>query len=81
MKSMNITLPDSMIEFIEQQVAAHESPSASDYFRDLVRADQKRHAKEQLEQVLLSAINSGDPVDVTQEMVEEAQQRLRNRST
>lgn len=44
------------------------------------RADQKRHAKEQLEQVLLSAINSGDAIEVTSEMVDEVRQRLRART-
>jgi hypothetical protein len=45
-----------------------------------VRADQKRHAKEQLQQILLNAINSGDPIDVTPGMVEGVRQRLRARA-
>ncbi len=45
--------------------------SASEYLRDLVRADQKRHAKAQLEQVLLSAMGSGDGGELTEEMVGE----------
>jgi hypothetical protein len=45
-----------------------------------MRPDQKRHAKQQLEQILLNAINSGDPTDVTTEMVEEVRQRLRRRA-
>jgi len=80
MQTMNISLPDPMKEFVEEQVSAGAYSSASEYVRELVRADQKRHAKEQLEQMLLKAINSGDPMEVTPEMVEEVRQRLRTRA-
>jgi antitoxin ParD1/3/4 len=78
---MEISLSESMERFVEEQVAAGEHSSASDYVRALVRADQKRHAKEQLEQVLVSAMNSGDPMDLTEEMVEQVRQRLRGRAS
>ena len=80
MQTMNISLPDPMKQFVEEQVSAGAYSSASEYVRELVPADQKRHAKEQLEQILLNAINSGDPIDVTPEMVEEVRQRLRARA-
>jgi len=80
MQTMNISLPDPMKQYVEEQVSAGAYSSASEYVRELVRADQKRHAKEQLEQILLNAINSGDPVEVTPEMVEEVKQRLRARA-
>jgi hypothetical protein len=47
----------------------------SEYIRELIRADQKRHAKAQLEQVFLSAVNFGDPMEVTPEMVEQVRLR------
>ena len=80
MQTMNISLPDPMKQFVEDQVTAGSYSSASEYVRELVRADQKRHAKEQLEQVLLSAINSGDPIEVTPEMINEVRQRLQARA-
>lgn len=80
MQTMNISLPDPMKQFVEEQVSAGAYSSASEYVRELVRADQKRHAKEQLEQILLNAINSGDPIDVTPKMVEEVRKRLRARA-
>jgi antitoxin ParD1/3/4 len=69
-----------MKQFVEDQVTAGAYSSASEYMRELVRADQKRQAKEQLEQVLLSAINSGGPIEVTPEMIEEVRQRLHARA-
>jgi antitoxin ParD1/3/4 len=80
MQTMNISLPDPMKQYVEEQVIAGAYSSASEYVRELVRADQKRHAKEQLEQILLSAINSGDPIEVTPEMIEDVRQTLRARA-
>ena len=80
MQTMNISLPDPMKQFVEDQVTAGAYSSASEYVRELVRADQKRHGKEQLEQVLLSAINSGDPIEVTPEMINEVRKRLQDRA-
>jgi antitoxin ParD1/3/4 len=80
MQTMNISLPDPMKQYVEEQVSAGAYSSASEYVRELVRADQKRHAKEQLERILMSAINSGDPIDFTPELVEGIRQRLRARA-
>ncbi|MGB7554229.1 MAG: type II toxin-antitoxin system ParD family antitoxin [Candidatus Korobacteraceae bacterium] len=80
MQTMNISLPDPMKQYVEEQVNTGAYSSASEYVRELVRADQKRHAKEQLEEILLSAINSGNPIDVTPEMLKEVRQRLRARA-
>ena len=80
MQTMNISLPDPMKHFVEEQVSAGAYSSASEYVRELVRANQKRHAKERLEQILLKAINSGEPIEGTPEVVEEVRQRLRARA-
>lgn len=40
MATMNISLPDQMKEWIEQQVATGRYANASDYVRDLIREDQ-----------------------------------------
>jgi antitoxin ParD1/3/4 len=80
MQTMNISLPDPMKEYVEERVSAGAYSSASEYVRELVRADQKRHAKEQLERILLNAVNSGDPFEVTPEMLEDIKLKLRTRS-
>lgn len=59
MKSMNISLPDSMRTYVENQVASGGYSTASEYFRQLVRADQKRQANERLEALLLEGLESG----------------------
>ena len=67
MQTMNISLPDTMKQFVEEQVAAGAYSSASEYIRDLLRAEQKRQAKERLEQTLLDSLNSGDAIEATPE--------------
>jgi antitoxin ParD1/3/4 len=82
-QTITISLLGPMKQFVEDQVASGEYGSVSAYIGSLVRADQKRQAKAQLEQVLVSALQSqeGDPMDVTSEIVEEFRQRLHSRTS
>jgi antitoxin ParD1/3/4 len=58
MQSMNISLPDPMKQFVDGQVAQGRYSSASEYVRELIRADERRKAQEQLEAKLLEGLNS-----------------------
>lgn len=42
MKSMNVTLPDPMKDWVRKQIEGGKYASASDYVRDLIRRDQER---------------------------------------
>lgn len=64
---MNISLPDPLKEYIEEQVSAGNYSSASEYVRELVRHDQTRKAKEVLERTLDAALREGAPEQVTAE--------------
>jgi len=80
MQTMNISLPDPMKQYVEEQVSAGGYSSASEYVRELVRADQKRRDKEQLEQVLIQSLRSGEAIDITPEMIEDVRKRLCSRA-
>ena|ERR1700678_975023 len=80
MQTMNISLPDPMKQYVEEQVAAGAYSSASEYIRELVRAAQKRQAKEQLELMLLQALKEGDAVEATPEWWDALQREMRDRS-
>jgi antitoxin ParD1/3/4 len=67
MQTMNISLPDPMKQFVEEQVTAGDYSSASEYMRELLRADQKRTAKEQLERTLLESLLEGEAQEATPE--------------
>jgi antitoxin ParD1/3/4 len=45
MATMNVSLPDSMKEWVEAQTATGRYANVSDYVRDLIRKDQERAAK------------------------------------
>jgi len=61
MTSMNISLPQELKKYIAQRTKAGYS-TPSEYVRELVRLDQKRHAQERLDALLLEGLNSGKPL-------------------
>jgi antitoxin ParD1/3/4 len=64
MESMNISLPEPLKEFVDGQIAEGRYSSASEYVRELIRADEKRKAEERLETLLLEGL-SGDESKLT----------------
>ncbi|WP_155748744.1 type II toxin-antitoxin system ParD family antitoxin [Scytonema sp. UIC 10036] len=74
---MNISLPDSMRVYVEEQVASGSYSSASEYFRELVRLDQKRKAQERLEGMLLESLRSGPATAMTPQDWEDIRQAVR----
>jgi antitoxin ParD1/3/4 len=71
MTTLTISLPGSLCAFVESEVAAKEYESTSDYFRSLLRAEQKRQSKQQLEEMLLDGMKLGEPVALTPEIWDE----------
>ncbi len=66
MQSMNISLPDPLKKFVDDQVAEGRYSSVSEYVRELIRADERRRATDRLEALLLDGI-SGEATELTQE--------------
>lgn len=64
MSTMNISLPDPMKAFVDEQVAVRGYGSSSEYVRDLIRKDGDR---QKLRSLLLAGAESGptEPVDAT----------------
>jgi antitoxin ParD1/3/4 len=58
MKSMNISLPEPLKEFVDGQIATRRYSSATAYVRALIRADAKRKAEDELKAKLLEGLNS-----------------------
>jgi antitoxin ParD1/3/4 len=56
MQSMNISLPEPLKQFVDGQIATGRYSSASEYVRELIRADEKRKADDQLEALLLEGL-------------------------
>jgi antitoxin ParD1/3/4 len=67
MTTMNISLPDEMKAFIEAEMATEGFASASEYLRTLIRAAQKRRAKQALEEKFREALESGPATPMTKD--------------
>ena len=60
MESMNISLPEPLKQFVDGQISTGRYSSASEYVRELIRADEKRKAEEQLEAKLLEGLDGAE---------------------
>jgi len=79
METMNIALPESMKHFVQERVSEGGYSSASEYVRELIRADRKRMAEERIDALLLEGLDSGEPIPVTKEYWEEKKRKLTER--
>ncbi len=83
MTTINITLPDEMKTFVESEVSNGGYGGAGEYLHALIREQQKRRAREELEAKLLEGIQSGEATPMTPEdwkdLKQEALARLANR--
>ena len=66
MQSMNISLPEPLKQFVDDQIAAGRYSSVSEYVRELIRDDEKRKAEDRLEALLLEGLE-GDESPLTRE--------------
>jgi len=67
MLTINISLPDHLKEFVDNQVESGGYSSVSDYVRDLIRIDEKRKTQEKLEALLMEGIQSSEPTEMTRQ--------------
>jgi antitoxin ParD1/3/4 len=58
MSTMNISLPDSQAEYVKGCVESEGYQTISEYFRYLVREDQKRKAEAVINTLILEGLNS-----------------------
>lgn len=60
MATMNVSLPDGMKHWVEQQAESGRYSNASDYVRDLIRRDQEQAARvAHIQQLVNEGIASG----------------------
>ncbi len=78
MTTMNISLPDALKSFVDEQVVQRGYGTSSEYVRELIRKDQDRT---RLRGLLLQGAEStpGKPVDA--EYFGELRDRVRRRAT
>jgi antitoxin ParD1/3/4 len=74
MNTMNISLPDSLKSFVDEQVAKRGYATSSEYVRELIRADQDR---EGLRQLLLEGAASKTTTAVDESYFSDLRSRVR----
>jgi antitoxin ParD1/3/4 len=78
--TMNISLPEAMKRFVEEQAAQEGYGTVSEYLRAVIRDLQKRKAKKQaLDAQLLEGLRS-PTVRLTDKRWEELERKVRKRS-
>lgn len=76
MATMNVSLPDPMKQWVEEQSASGKYANASDYIRDLIRRDQVRAENERcLREIVDNARASGVSEQTFKEIIADARAR------
>ncbi|MBN3870218.1 type II toxin-antitoxin system ParD family antitoxin [Nostoc sp. JL33] len=78
MSSINISLPESMKVFVEEQVAQGGYGSVSEYLQELITQDQKRKMQEHIEELLIAGLESGEAIEVNDEWWQQKRTHLIN---
>jgi antitoxin ParD1/3/4 len=76
MTNMNVSLPETLKNYVEDQVNGGGYGTVSEYLRELIREDKKRKAQERLESLLLEGLESGDPINVTPDFWKDLWERV-----
>jgi len=77
--TMNVSLPDPLKQFVDEEVREGGFASTSDYMRDLIRQRQRAKAEELLRRLIAEGMASGPAEPVTPETWEQMRRDLRER--
>lgn len=75
MSTMNISLPDTLKSFVDEQVSQRGYGTSSEYVRELIRKDQDR---QHLRGLLIAGAESAPTAPVEGEYFESLRARVRN---
>ncbi len=77
---LNISLPDQVQSFVEEQAIAAGFNSANEYVYHLILREQERIAqKARIESLLVEGLESGEPVEATDDWWEQKRTQLASR--
>jgi antitoxin ParD1/3/4 len=67
MTSVTISLPESLKDFVERQIATKDYGNVSEYFRTLLREARAKEEDARLEALLVEGLASGNEIPLTKE--------------
>ncbi len=76
MATMNVSLPDLMKAWVEEQIKTGHYSNASDYVRDLIRRDQEYQDRRE---TLIKALIIGEKSGVSERSLEDIWQSVKDR--
>jgi len=80
MSTMNVSLPEAMKKWVEQQSATGRYSNASDYIRDLIRRDQEKNTQiARLQALVTEGIESGAGSYSMSDLKDQALERTRQK--
>lgn len=74
MSTITISVPESLKEYVEEQVRARGFGNVSEFFRSLVREDQRQQQDQELTNRLIEGLDSGVGAKATDEFWSEMRQ-------
>lgn len=75
MATLELSLPESLKSFVEEQASRGGHGSPSDYVRFLIREAQKHEVQTRLESLLLEGLDSDEKIEVSEDLWEEMRRR------
>ncbi|MBP6002132.1 MAG: hypothetical protein KA746_01740 [Pyrinomonadaceae bacterium] len=76
--TLNISLPDSMRQYVTKKIETEGYGTISEYIRELIRADQ-RAENSRFESLIAEAYASGEPTPLTKSDIDEARRVVKDR--
>ena len=76
METLSLDLSDSLKQFVRERIAEDGYNGVGEYVRELILADRKRKEAERLDDLLIAGLESGEPVEITEEFWEELDRGL-----
>lgn len=79
MATMNVSLPDPLKQFVDDEVREGGFASTSDYMRDLIRQRQRAKAEETLRRLIAEGMASGPAEPLEPDFFDKLRERARSR--
>ncbi|MCG3199627.1 MAG: hypothetical protein GHCLOJNM_04151 [bacterium] len=67
MGALTIDIPEPIQKWLESRLEGSEYKTPEEYVLSLLREERKRSAEERLEELLLEGLESGPPIEYTEE--------------
>ncbi|MGV8911670.1 MAG: type II toxin-antitoxin system ParD family antitoxin [Rhodoglobus sp.] len=75
MATMNVSLPDALKQFVEEQVSEHGYGTSSEFVRNLIRHE---HARTQLRALVVEGMTSGPGSELDDDYFHQLRERINN---